>query len=161
MIAREIKKVKGAENRVIFVLNKCDLLDEEIGETVARKVKEIKQYLNDCFGIMNPVIIPTNAYLAMVIQKVRKGDKLGKRERIEYDWIKECICENNLHFEDYALVDQDIKDEIKEQLTRYKKENDKESVALIHTGIPIIKELIRRYTLWQNLRLNITHIFKK
>ena len=37
--------------------------------------------------------------------------------------------------------------ELKKQLTKYKKENDKESIALTHTGIPIIKELIRRYTL--------------
>ncbi|MEE1494448.1 MAG: dynamin family protein [Anaerostipes hadrus] len=146
-IAQEMKLGgKEARDRFIFVLNKCDVLDEEKGETVDQKIDEAKAYLQE-FEIIDPMIIPTNAYLAMVIQKVRKGDKLGKRERIEYDWIKECICENNLHFEDYALVDQDIKDEIKEQLTRYKKENDKESIALIHTGIPIIKELIRRYTL--------------
>ena len=146
-IAQEMKLGgKEARDRFIFVLNKCDVLDEEKGETVDQKIDEAKAYLQE-FEIIDPMIIPTNAYLAMVIQKVRKGDKLGKRERIEYEWIKECICENNLHFEDYALVDQDIKDEIKEQLTRYKKENDKESIALIHTGIPIIKELIRRYTL--------------
>lgn len=147
MIAREIKKVKGAENRVIFVLNKCDLLDEEIGETVARKVKEIKQYLNDCFGIMNPVIIPTYAQLALTIQKARNGDKLTRKENAEYGDIEYYIDEKELHYEDYAIVHQDVKDEIKKQLTKYKKENDKESIALIHTGIPIIKELIRRYTL--------------
>lgn len=95
MIAREIKKVKGAENRVIFVLNKCDLLDEEIGETVARKVKEIKQYLNDCFGIMNPVIIPTYAQLALTIQKARNGDKLTRKENAEYGDIEYYIDEKN------------------------------------------------------------------
>ena len=90
---------KEARDRFIFVLNKCDELDEEQGETVDQKINEAKDYLKE-FGIIDPMIIH-----------------------------------------------QDVKDEIKKQLTKYKKENDKESIALIHTGIPIIKELIRRYTL--------------
>ena len=137
---------KEARDRFIFVLNKCDELDEEQGETVDQKINEAKDYLKE-FEIIDPMIIPTYAQLALIIQKARNGDKLTRKEKSKYGDIKYYIDEKELHYEDYAIVHQDAKDEIKKQLTKYKKENDKESIALIHTGIPIIKELIRRYTL--------------
>ena len=137
---------KEARDRFIFVLNKCDALDEEKGETVGQKINEAKDYLKE-FEIVDPMIIPTNAQLALIIQKVRNGDKLTRKENLNYRDIEYYIEEKELHYEDYAIVHQDVKDEIKKQLTKYKKENDKESIALTHTGIPIIKELIRRYTL--------------
>ena len=137
---------KEARDRFIFVLNKCDELDEEQGETVDQKINEAKDYLKE-FGIIDPMIIPTYAQLALIIQKARNGDKLTRKEKSKYGDIEYYIDEKELHYEDYAIVHQDVKDEIKKQLTKYKKENDKESIALIHTGIPIIKELIRRYTL--------------
>lgn len=115
---------KEARDRFIFVLNKCDALDEEKGETVGQKINEAKDYLKE-FEIVDPMIIPTNAQLALIIQKVRNGDKLTRKENSKYRDIEYYIEEKELHYEDYAIVHQDVKDEIKKQLTKYKKENDK------------------------------------
>ena len=53
---------KEARDRFIFVLNKCDALDEEKGETVGQKINEAKDYLKE-FEIVDPMIIPTNGRL--------------------------------------------------------------------------------------------------
>ena len=109
---------KEARDRFIFVLNKCDALDEEKGETVGQKINEAKDYLKE-FEIVDPMIIPTNAQLALIIQKVRNGDKLTRKENLNYRDIEYYIEEKELHYEDYAIVH--------------------------HTGVSVVEETIREY----------------
>ena len=135
---------KEARDRFIFVLNKCDALDEEKGETVGQKINEVKDYLKE-FEIVDPMIIPTNAQLALIIQKVRNGDKLTRKENSKYGDIEYYIEEKELHYEEYATITPSVKAELTKKLDSYNKENDDELQAMIHTGVSVVEETIREY----------------
>jgi hypothetical protein len=135
---------KEARDRFIFVLNKCDALDEEKGETVGQKINEAKDYLKE-FEIVDPMIIPTNAQLALIIQKVRNGDKLTRKENSKYRDIEYYIEEKELHYEEYATITPSVKAELTKKLDSYNKENDDELQAMIHTGVSVVEETIREY----------------
>ena len=135
---------KEARDRFIFVLNKCDALDEEKGETVGQKINEAKDYLQE-FGIIDPMIIPTYAQLALIIQKARNGDKLTRKEKSKYGDIEYYIDETELHYEEYATITPSVKAELTKKLDSYKKENDDELQAMIHTGVSVVEETIREY----------------
>lgn len=135
---------KEARDRFIFVLNKCDDLDEENGETVDQKIKEVKDYLKR-FKITDPMIIPTNAYLALIIQKIRKGDKLTRKEKNGYRQIDDYIEVEELHYENYATLTPSVKAVLAKKLDNYKKENDYELEVMIHTGVSVVEEIIREY----------------
>ena len=135
---------KEARVRFIFVLNRCDVLDEENGETVDQKIKEAKDYLKR-FKITDPMIIPTNAYLALIIQKIRKGDKLTRKEKIGYSQIDDYIEVEELHYENYATLTPSVKAVLAKKLDNYKKEYDDELQVMIHTGVSVVEEIIREY----------------
>ena len=135
---------KEARDRFIFVLNKCDELDEEQGETVDQKINEAKDYLKE-FEIIDPMIIPTYAQLALIIQKARNGDKLTRKEKTKYGDIEYYIDETELHYEEYATITPSVKAELTKKLDNYKKENDDELQAMIHTGVSVVEETIREY----------------
>ena len=135
---------KEARDRFIFVLNRCDVLDEENGETVDQKIKEAKDYLKR-FKITDPMIIPTNAYLALIIQKIRKGDKLTRKEKIGYSQIDDYIEVEELHYENYATLTPSVKAVLAKKLDNYKKEYDDELQVMIHTGVSVVEEIIREY----------------
>ena len=135
---------KEARDRFIFVLNKCDALDEEKGETVGQKINEAKDYLKE-FEIVDPMIIPTNAQLALIIQKVRNGDKLTRKENSKYRDIEYYIEEKELHYEEYATITPSVKAELTKKLDSYNKENDDELQVMIHTGVSVVEETIREY----------------
>lgn len=142
-IAYEIKRGgKETRDRFIFVLNKCDVLDPEKGETVDKKIEEAKNYLKG-FGIYNPMIIPTNAYLALLIQKSLNGDELTSRERKALKDIEDYVEDSLLHYEVYTTLTPSVKAELKKKLEKYK--NDDEMQAMIHTGVSIVEETIREY----------------
>ena len=91
------------------------------------------------------MIIPTNAQLALIIQKVRNGDKLTRKENSKYRDIEYYIEEKELHYEEYATITPSVKAELTKKLDSYNKENDDELQVMIHTGVSVVEETIREY----------------
>lgn len=50
-----------------------------------------------------------------------------------------------LHYEDYATLTPAIKDYLKKRVCEYHARNEIESEALIHSGIPVVEEVIKEY----------------
>lgn len=66
--------------KVVFVLNKVDLLDEELGEKVKNYVQKAKRYL-DNLGFSHPIIIPIMTLPALIGEKKLSNEPLGRKER--------------------------------------------------------------------------------
>lgn len=148
-ISSEMKKYgKQSRDRFIFVVNKCDELDEEKGETVDKQVSDIKKYLKK-FGIIEPIIIPTSAKLALLIRKNQRGDKLTRQERKDLNDIEYFVEEPLLHFEDYAVLTPTVRDSLKKDIENLHNSCDDENSinmeALIHTGVPAVEKMIAEY----------------
>lgn len=144
-ISDEMKrKGKESRDRFIFVLNKCDNFDVEKGETIEKALDKTREYLKQ-FGIIDPILIPTSARLALLIHKRQKGEHLSSKEEKELILVKDYVDEPLLHYEDYATLTPAIKDYLKEKVCEYHARNEIEAEALIHSGIPVVEEVIREY----------------
>lgn len=145
-ISNEMKRAgKQSRDRFIFVINKCDALDEEKGETIDKLLRDIREYLKG-FGIEEPTLIPTSARLALLIRKNRKGDKLSRKERAELDSVEDFIDSDLLHFEKYATLTPSVKVQLENQIAEYHADEDTYDLeALVHTGLPVVEATISEY----------------
>jgi hypothetical protein len=66
--------------RLVFILNKVDLLDPERGEDLAGSVGKAKQYLEG-LGFVDPIIVPTMASIALYARKAMHDEPLTRVER--------------------------------------------------------------------------------
>lgn len=144
-ISNEMKRMgKQSRDKFIFVVNKCDELDEEKGETPEYYVEKARKYLAG-FGIVDPIIIPTSARLAFLIHKDNSGNELTRQEKgflkLKDDFVEYSL----LHFEDNAVLTPTVYDELKRRVEKYHKENDVVNEALIHSGVPAVEETIAEY----------------
>jgi len=145
-ISNEMKRAgKQSRDRFIFVINKCDALDEEKGETIDKLLRDIREYLKG-FGIEEPTLIPTSARLALLIRKNRKGDKLSRKERVELDSVEDFIDSDLLHFEKYATLTPSVRVQLENQISEYHADEDTYDLeALVHTGLPVVEATISEY----------------
>lgn len=145
-ISNEMKRAgKQSRDRFIFVINKCDALDEEKGETIDKLLRDIREYLKG-FGIEEPTLIPTSARLALLIRKNRKGDKLSRKERVELDSVEDFIDSDLLHFEKYATLTPSVRVQLEKQISEYHADEDTYDLeALVHTGLPVVEATISEY----------------
>lgn len=145
-ISDEMKRAgKQSRDRFIFVINKCDALDEEKGETLDTILDKARDYLKR-FGIIDPTLIPTSAKLALLIRKNRNGEKLTRKENVELGSINDFVDNELLHFEKFATLTPTVREELQAQVEKY--HEDEESLdleALIHTGVPAVEGTIREY----------------
>lgn len=138
------KRGKQSRDRFIFVLNKCDVLDEE-EESVEKKIEDTKEYLKQ-FGIVDPMLIPTSARMALLIHKARNGEALTRTERNDLKDKEDFITEPFLHYEKYAHTSPSILEKLNNQVKKYHtNEKMKDDEILIHTGIPVMEETIKEY----------------
>ena len=145
-ISNEMQRAgKQSRDRFIFVINKCDALDEEKGETIDKLLRDIREYLAG-FGIEEPTLIPTSARLALLIRKNRKGDKLSRKERVELDSVEDFIDSELLHFEKYATLTPSVRVQLENQIAEYHADEDTYDLeALVHTGLPVVEATISEY----------------
>lgn len=71
-----------ADVSIYFVLNKVDVLDPDMGESIEKYVQNAKAYLEG-IGFEQPVIIPTMAHVALCARKALSHVPLTRRERLE------------------------------------------------------------------------------
>lgn len=146
-IANEMNREgKLSHDRFIFVINKCDVLDEEKGETVSDYVENARQYLEQ-FGMTDPIIIPTSALNALLIRKQQNGDPLTRAERNSLsNAVNDFVEVSALHFEDAAVLTLPVKEKLKQRIeTFHANEDNWDKEALIHTGVPAVEETISEY----------------
>lgn len=142
----ESMKVNGkqSKDRFIFVVNKMDDRRSEDGKT-EDTLKRVKDYLKN-HGINNPNLFPAAALPALNIQLMKNSAGLDEDTIDETElFVKKLNRNEQLHFEDFAPLPLSVKGQIKDQLKKAEKENDKEQQALVHTGIPSIEAAIRQY----------------
>ena len=145
-ISNEMKRAgKQSRDRFIFVVNKCDELDEEKGETVDKHLNDVRDYLKG-FDIVDPTIIPTSARLALLVRKNRKGEELSRKERNLLDQVDDFVESELLHFEKYATLTPSVREKLQNLVDKYhSNEEDWDLEALIHTGVPAVEETICEY----------------
>lgn len=146
-ISSEMKREgKQSRDKFLFVVNKCDALDEGKGETIDRLMSDVKNYLEEKFGIIDPILIFTSARLALLIRKDQKGEKLSRMERKDLNQIEDFVETDALHFEKYATLTPTISAKLQNDVAKYHEDEETwDMEALIHTGIPALEEVIREY----------------
>ena len=145
-ISSEMKRAgKQSRDRFIFVINKCDALDEQKGETIDSLLNDVREYLKD-FDIVEPTLIPTSARLALLIRKDRKGEKLSRMERQTLAQVNDFVESELLHFEKYATLTPTVREKLQKDAMEYHEDEETWDLeALIHTGIPAVEQTICEY----------------
>ena len=145
-ISAEMKRDgKQSRDKFIFVINKCDELDEEKGETVEELLDDVREYLKE-FGSVDPILIPTSARLALLIRKAQNGEKLSRMERKELSSVDDFVESDLLHFEKYATLTPTVREKLKNDVERFHQDEETwDMEILIHTGVPAVEETIREY----------------
>lgn len=136
---------KQSKDRFIFVVNKCDDLEDEDGDTISI-LNRISSYLNNNHNIANPNLFPASAYGALNIRQIQNGVGIGANALIKTNTIVNILnSTENYHFDRYATLPSSIKDSIEADLKTAKINSDEYAQALIHTGVPSLEAAIRQY----------------
>ena len=136
---------KQSRDRFIFVINKCDDLDEEKGETIENLLQNTREYLKEC-GITEPTLIPTSALLALLVRKARNHEHLSRKEKKELDQVEDFVENELLHFEKYATLTPTVRAYLQKQVDKYhKNKDDWDLEAAIHSGVPAVEQTIKEY----------------
>lgn len=146
-ISSEMKHAgKQSRDRFIFVINKCDELDEENpNDNLEVVLSKVRDYLKE-FDIVEPTLIPTSARLALAIRKSKKGEKLWSKERDALGHVKEFVDTELLHYEKFATLTPTVREKLQSQAAKYHKDEELwDDEALIHTGVPAVEETISEY----------------
>lgn len=136
------KQGKAAQDRVLFVLNKCDELDPDDGESLEQVINRLRENLKEQ-GIERAKIIPVTALIARLIRQVQCGEELTKKEKIKLGgYIQGIVDEPKMFFERYADLSPNCRKKIDVMLEQAETDEEK---MLIHTGIPALELTIQEY----------------
>lgn len=148
------KDGKQAEDRFLFVINKCDDLDpEDEDDTVENVIQTTKNYLVK-EGVHYPNIFPVTAEIAKLIRMDKRGEKITRRDKKEVsNWIEnfeseepeDRVFQRLLSFEQFASLSPEGRENIKIRIEEARKKEDLEYEALIHTGVPALEETVEEY----------------
>ena len=133
---------KQSKDRFLFVINKMDDRRKEDGE-ITDTLGRIRAYLKE-HGIENPNLFPAAALPALNIRMMQRNADLDD-DTLDETEMRVRKLNRSLHFDDYATLPASVKKEIRNDLEEAEKENDKNSTALIHTGIVSVEAAIRQY----------------
>ena len=130
------------KSRVIFVMNKVDLIDTE-KESLEQMVIDSKNYLIDN-GIECPVIIPVSAQAASIFKKALNGEALTRSE------YRSCLGCYELYMpKDYNMKSYAVTEELPNQFEEIKVRGETYRAADIvraieNTGIRLLEENIQK-----------------
>lgn len=144
-----IKRGDGqSRDRFLFVLNKADEFDPDKGETIAKKIDDVRRYLFDRHGIANPRIFPTASLLAKRIRQTQCNDPalIAKDKRNVANDVDYFVEEERMHFTEFAdFLSPATKDELNARIQKAQKEGNKEELALLYSGVPSVELAIMEY----------------
>ena len=140
MNSKEDKKLK---ERFLFVINKMDMLFEDIEKNPELNLQDvINKIINPLkkFGIKNPNVFPVSAGMAL---KIRNTNRISNREKAklyaDIDYLNET---KEFHLEKYSKLPSLNEEMINKELQEAIENNDIEKQALIHSGIRNLEEAI-------------------
>lgn len=140
------EKEKQSRDRFIFILNKCDQLDEQKDGPISEIINKVKDYLGQ-FGIKDPNIFPISAELAKLI-RMKQNDpniKFSINQKQLFRTYEDYIEYECLHLEKDASLTELVKDKLNNRVLVAREEGDELEEALIHTGVPALEETINEY----------------
>lgn len=135
---------KQSRDRFLFVINKCDELDVEKGETIDKLLDNVRKDLSK-YEIEEPNLFPLSAEMAKLIRMDKDGEKLSRKEKSFLNLYRDFIELEGLHFEKFATLSPSVRRKIEERLQKAKENDDVYEEALIHTGVPAIEETLNEY----------------
>ncbi|MBQ3837622.1 MAG: dynamin family protein, partial [Treponema sp.] len=148
-VARLVKNGdRQSRDRFLFVLNKADEFDPDKGESVAKKIDDVKRYLSEKHGIENPRVFPTAARLAKLIRQTKCNDpaltaKDKRSVSVDIGWF---VDEERMHFTQFAdFLSPATSNELNARLQKAKESNDEEGLALLYSGVPSVELAITEY----------------
>lgn len=136
---------KQSHDRFIFAVNKIDQFDPE-KESIPNALEKVRTYLEE-HGIHNPNIYPASALITKLIRKKRKGADLSRQERHDLIGCTELFVEEEaMHLLQYnKQASPSVKREILKRIAEAERKGDKEELAMLHSGVPVIEESIQEY----------------
>lgn len=146
--------VKNSGIRMLFVLNKMDVLDQE-RESVEEFVTDAGEYLKEC-GFEQANIIPVSAKAAILFRKVLSGQSLTQLEYSNFTDLYELYKSRDFTMRKYAVTDDLSRqfDEIKYERKKYKIGDLNQAIE--NTGIGLIEEYIQKAQILSSERLKNT-----
>lgn len=143
---------RQSHERFLFVLNKADEFDPEKGESVQKKVEDVKKYLAK-HGIKDARVFPAAALMAKVIRQHLNSQPLTEKEEDEIlPKYKSFVRREWKHFSDFAPLSSTARRELNSDLAEIMSRIDPElrnaeayRAALIYTGAPAIELAITEY----------------
>lgn len=140
---------RQAKDRFIFVLNKADEFDPEKGESVPKKIQDVKNYLAR-HGIKDAKVFPCASRMAKVIRQHLGNRKITETEEDdELPKYKSFIKREWKHFSDFTPLSDEMKAKQAEMIEKAKSNPDREAgeyqEALVYTGIPAVELAINEY----------------
>lgn len=145
-ILKSIRNNHSAQN-IVFVLNKVDLLDEELGETIKSYVEKARQYLTNQ-GFSNPLIVPVMALPALASEKKLTQTKLSRTERNSLSDQLDLFRDKPQRLSRAALLPIREKRNWQRRMKNYKQKQVKQLTKnellsfTDHCGLQVIKSLI-------------------
>lgn len=88
--------------KVLFVINKADMIDEET-ESLEQLVSDVYKYLEDN-GFINPSIIPVSALAALLFKQVINGDELTRKEKVAFKGCYELFSPKEYDMASFAIL---------------------------------------------------------
>ncbi|WP_201603108.1 hypothetical protein [Psychrobacter submarinus] len=136
---------KDKHKKIIFILNKADVLDAEKGEDIETFVQNAASYLKD-IGFIDPAIIPVSALSALNARKALNAEPLTRFER-------NILQQNINELDDSRLIraSYNVSDEVK---TMSLPNKDKKDISIvIKDGLEIPKSKIENLVYFSGLPL--------
>ncbi|MGL6057036.1 MAG: dynamin family protein [Culicoidibacterales bacterium] len=141
---------KQQSDRFLFVLNKCDALDHEKGETIEKLIENARAYLAT-FGIHHANIFPVTAELAKVARMHQNAMKLTLSQKRTLRSLEDVLEYEELQFDTFATLSPSVRQELNQlkikALQELKNDNEEAEcdLALIFSGIKGVELTIKEY----------------
>lgn len=137
---------RQSQERFLFVLNKADEFDPGKGESVEKKIADVKAYLAEHADIKGARVFPAAARMAKVIRQYLSRQPLTETE--EDDILPKHVSfvkREWKHFSDFAPLSTSARRVLDAEIADARGKDDKYREALIYTGVPAIELAISEY----------------
>lgn len=137
---------RQARERFIFVLNKADEFDPAKGESIQKKIDDVKTYLATHGGIKGVRVFPSAARMAKVIRQYLNHQPLTEKEEDEILPKHVSFVKREWkHFSDFSPLSPKVRKLLESEIEEAHRNGDMYREALFYTGVPAIELAISEY----------------
>lgn len=137
---------RQAQERFIFVLNKADEFDPAKGESIQKKIDDVKAYLATHGDIKGARVFPSSARMAKVIRQYLNHQPLTEKEEDEILTKHGSFVKREWkHFSDFSPLSPNARKKLDSEIEEAHRNGDMYREALFYTGVPAIELAISEY----------------